>query len=770
MLLITLLAACGGGGGGGGGSTTGSAGSGASSSAPTSVAGGQSSTQNIGSAGGSVTLTTSEGVQFALQIPAGALSASTTITLSTASATASQRFHLRLLPEGLVLQGGKQATLTVTLPANLSLPAKGGLGYDGVPVPYTHPGATQWQIQLAQFAGTTAIAGSLEKLSGWLTKQMPALTTMTTTATPCNGVPAIGDFTDGGLTAAEVVSAEKYGECMVGAVQALANTGQYAEAVKLASATAAYLQSTAASGADGFIAQASAAACAAYRNVLDNALATTVSSMGTLNTLVRPILFWETAVEQLGASCSNVSSTEYQTVINAKVAEAKAHYASQKASINNVDDASYSAAVTEAKASQMTMTQALSLQPGATVSATVDQAIKQTAQPALLDAILQAPWKKCQDSGDYAGLIDLMLVMDSPAAVKSAAQYCGTTLNAEARESSGAVASNLSPTLGGSISNGVTRATAQGYLLDVPKDGRISLSGPIRTLQCPAGLSSAGETLEVRFNGVLVQTLATGPYLSSGIELSVTALLNGAGLTAESFTDGLLTISRTGTPCAGFWGIGPVELIRLNITPTGDVAVFEVHAYTEYRGIYPAAGGSCGASYTYTDIPSEVTERFHLTFPKDGSTGKLRRMNRQSAWWVGGATIDRILLSSAWDEMFSSLPHLSPLPDGSYPWQWTSAPNFDTTIQRAISFNYTPGATSFRQGVADLVYDEASTTIIPPFHPGEPTITVKDLYRNKWKLTINGNTAQILEDPQWFHNGVRIDCRPWRQFEARRIR
>ena len=535
-LLGLLLAACGGGDG---------------PTGPSPVPAGQSAQGTLGVAGGSVVLTSSDGAVFSLSVPAGALTKTTTIVLSTATATSAQHFSLQFEPKGLVLAGGLSATLTVTLRADASLPAKGGLLYDAVPTPFTRLADGRLQVQLSHFAGTPAASASGRAQ----TQSLHALATPA--ASTCS--PQLGG-SDGSLTADDAIEIELYGQCMVAAVNALAANAQYAAAVRLASATAAYLQAAGVGDAAGFINQASSIACIAYRDALSTARSTPVTTMGTLYAVLKPMLFWEGVRQSFGATCTGVGATDFMDVTNTKTGEAAAFYATQKPALTDTTSTQYAAAAKEAGAAHDTVAQVRSLQPSPAVQTVLTTQIEQRAEPSLLDAMLQAPWQRCRDSGDYSELIRLMDLMNQPQAVKDAAQYCATQLSAQARDNTGAVTATLAPTQGGV--SAAQRNTTGG--LQVSRDGKLSLTGPIGALQCPADSSGGTESLLIKLDGTTVQTINVAPYLQTQLDIVVQAALTAAGV-ADTAAQTTLTVERAGQPCDGYWGGNPAPLLSLSL-------------------------------------------------------------------------------------------------------------------------------------------------------------------------------------------------------------
>ncbi len=532
------------------------------------VATGQSSTANLGAAGGTVVLATGEGAQFSLELPAGALPEATAVRLSTLAPTGAQRFQLRLEPAGLVLADGKVASLTITLPAAMALPATGALAYDGVPVPAQRLADGRWRVALTAFAAGTDVAAGSDRVVALSARRL------STTRAPCGGAPGTAGFSPGTLTTSDTTPLETYGACMIDAVQALADEGNHAAAARLASATAAYLQAAGAQGASTavLVAQAGRMACATLRarlDAADDAAAEegVVQSATDVRFYGQPVLVWQKAVEQLGVVCTEVSPTEYIDTLRALVLRSTAWYQAQlKPRLAEADTSSpdYTAAVAALQGHRDAVREVRSLpaSEGSQVDNTAREQIGEQAQNSLLQAVLQPPWRRCRDSGNFDRLIELMRLGDNPAAVKQAAQHCATQLNARALDAGGAVIATLDPPLGG-VRAGEART---GGSLQVAKDGRLELSGPIRALQCPAGHAGGSEALEIRLGSTLLQTITAAPYLASTLSIDIAAALRAAGIDAASFTSATLTLTRTGSPCGGFWGDNPVPLLALELS------------------------------------------------------------------------------------------------------------------------------------------------------------------------------------------------------------
>lgn len=594
---------------------------------------GQQTEAVIGPAGGSLVLSTEEGASVTLALPDGALDSNTTVRIETVATVGRQRFHLRFSPAGLVLAAGARATVRIQLPRSTSLPADLVLGYDGALVPFTRDANGVLDVQLAHFA--EAPAGPSVQSPQRTSDAMPAASS----GPACGGVPQLGDFAVGGLSDAELASAADYGRCVLGAVQQLAASGAFLDAVNLANATARYLQSIGTGDPGGFIAQADQITCATYRSVLDRAIATPVNSMGQLQALVRPILFWESAIQQRGGRCAQVADDEYRTVIANKMAEAAAFYATRGPAVSNVESPAYAEAVAEAREQQATVRQVQSLNPpapfNATLIATVRDATEQVAQPALLATMLQAPWQRCRTTGQYDRLMELMQLMQRPPSVQRAARHCGVQLMARSLNASGSQEiARLTQSLGG-VDATTERVTAT---LVVPSDGQIRLLGPIRALQCPAGTVSNQERIEVRINGALIGTFTGTTVADPELSFTMTALLAAAGIASTDFREATLTVDRVGNGCAGYWGTAPQRLATITLMAAAGPTVVRY----EGAGTYRAA---CGFTQANRDWTSGLT--VWLTTLADGT--------------------HRVVARSPWDEAVSGFQDFLAIADRTDP-------------------------------------------------------------------------------------------------------
>jgi hypothetical protein len=590
---------------------------------PTTVPAGQSASQPLGGSGGTVVLNSSDGAVFALDMPVGALPAGTVVGLATSQARPGQHFNLRITPAATVLAAGLQATLTISLPASAAVPAQGGLLYAGVPIAFTRLADGRLQVLLSHFAAAAprvATAGRAHALA----------------ADPTGAVCTPNLNADAeGLTAGDAIEIELYGQCMVASVNALAQNAEYVAAVRMASVTAAYLQATGLGDPAGFIVQASRIACIAYRDALDHALVTPVTTMGTLYAVLKPVLFWESTRQRLGATCANVGEGDFIEVTNAKTNEAAAFYASKKGAIVDTTGVEYTEAAQEAKAGHDTIMQVRSLQPAPALNNVITVAIEQRAQPSLLDAILQAPWQRCRDSGDYTELLRLWELMDGPQPVKDAIQYCATQIGVQVRDKNDVVSAVLSPGLGGIRVD--LRNT--GGTLAVNRDSKIELSGNIGALACPA---SDTEQLQISFEGVEVATLASSGSVLLSVDRTLPALkasdlLRAAGLKDDDSGTHALVVKRRNSTCAAALGI--TDEVLATVALDFGVSSFEftgLQIFYSFASYNPDGTFAAGPFFKLVD-----TRSVPASISTDGccgpfaSTMSLRQRDANTLEWVG---------------------------------------------------------------------------------------------------------------------------------------
>ena len=511
-----------------------------------------SQSTSLNETGGSLSLTSADGTRFQLDLPAGALAGATTLTLATQTPAAGQQFNLLLQPAGLVLNSGTTFTLTIQFPVGASLPATGALAYDGVLVPFTRLADGRIQVSLSAFAAaatsTASAPGAL--LSAAANKRAAAVS-----ATAC--APTLAS--NAGMVALVALDPALYGQCMTSAVQELANNVLVPNAMRAALSITAYLQNIGSSNTDRAMSDSGALTCAAYGVALDRARNTTATTTVTLHNLIDSVMYWESVVQLLGATCSRIGLTDYQTVVHIKIGESLAYYGSVAPTITDVAAAPYVQAKADAVHSVRAQNEVLALNPPAGVRSTLNAEVTQRAQPAVVNALLQAPWQRTRTTGNFDELISLKTSVGDIDSLKAAAHYAGTQLTVEVLDNANQVQSTLTGM--GGVAAGQTLTTGS---LFARADGFLRLRGPIQALNCPSNFSSS-EELVIRFAGLEVHRASVSPYLSTDLTLNIRDLRLTAGLPLANTDTQTLTLERSGVACSAYWGVSPKPLITLTL-------------------------------------------------------------------------------------------------------------------------------------------------------------------------------------------------------------
>lgn len=539
LWLGLLLAGCGGGGGA------------VAPGAPAAfVAASQSAT--LDSAGGSISLTAADGTVFRFDVPPGALTAATTMSLTTQSPLSGQQFRLQLQPAGLVLAGGATGTLTIQLPAGQSLPASGGLAYDGVLIPFTRLPDGRLQVDLASFA---ASAAATPVSLGAVVRRLAAA--------PGGCGSANAALQPGGdLVGVLAVDPAQLGLCMVTAVQAMAVDTVFRGTVRANLAIAAFLQVLNTSNADQPLHDASSVACRAYGVALDRARNTPVTTVATMHSVVDPVMYWERTVQQLDTTCAGIGLTDYQAVVHNKVGESLefyGYYAPATPSLADTASSAYNQVKTDAVRSEASVNELQSLDLGPGQRSTLQTEVTQRVRPVVMRTLLDAPWLRCRNANELGPLMALVDAFGATDILRSAAQYCGTQLTVEVLDNQNRSTQTLSG-LGG-VAAGRNQTTGS---VNVTADGVIKLTGPIKALRCPANVASS-EELVVRFAGVEVRRLSVAPYLSNAVQFNISDLRAAASLANGNTDPQPLTIERIGAACSAYWGGSPNPLISVTL-------------------------------------------------------------------------------------------------------------------------------------------------------------------------------------------------------------
>jgi len=531
----------------------------------------------LGPAGGSLGVTGADGARFDLVLPAGALAVSTALTLTAAPPEAGQRFHVILGPPGVSFDLLAPATLTIHLP-DPALPATGGLEVDGAGVPFTRVAGGALSVPLR---ATSPLAASAQATPGPAARAAPRSLSLASCGTPT--------ISSNGVTGANTVDLALYAACMQAAVDQLDATGRYQDAIRASLAVASLLQRIGGNGAGDartFLDAATATACRARGAAFSLAAGVTITDLGEVFTFMRPMAYWEAVTQQLGASCGGQAS--FSDAAGALTDKGLALYDANRPQVQDPAGARYHATVAEAQDARTVRGEVASLQAPAPVTAVLDTQVKERAERSLLDELLDGPWKSCR-AGDDQPLLDVMNALGAPDAGRDVAQYCSVSITAEVY---GAPPTSTSLGTAGPLGDTAhgTR-TIRGYL-DAALDGSLRLTGSARALTCPAGTDSP-EALVLALNGHEVRRLTGPDYLGNPLDVDLPTLLASAGLDPANPPDTLvLTITRDGAACSGYWGTNPAPLVSVDLR-SAPLQVAVTYAKSSSSNIL--AGDGCGA-------------------------------------------------------------------------------------------------------------------------------------------------------------------------------
>lgn len=370
----------------------------------------------LGLAGGALGVTGADGTRFDLVVPAGALAASTTLSLTAEPPDAGQRFHVVLGPPGVAFKLGAPATLAIQ-PIGPALPASGGVTVDGAAVPFTRGAGGALSVPLRS---TSALAAQA---------RVAASATRLLTPATC-GTPTISS---NGVTATDTVDLALYASCMLAAVDRLDVTGRYEDAVHASLSVAALLQRIGGNGAgdaQAFIDAATTTACRARGAAFSLAAVAGITDLGEVFTFMRPMAYWETVTQGLGASCGGQAN--FSDAAAALTTKALTLYDGNRPQVQDPAGARYHGTMAEAQDAQQVRAEVTGLQPPAPVTSVVDAQVKDRAERTLVDTLLDGPWTACHSNGDYQPLMAVMDALASPDAAKDVAQYCAISVTAEA--------------------------------------------------------------------------------------------------------------------------------------------------------------------------------------------------------------------------------------------------------------------------------------------------------------------------------------------------
>jgi Tol biopolymer transport system component len=552
---------------------------------------------DVGAAGGSVSLTAADGTQYTLDVPAGALATTTTLSLTTAAPATGQRFRVVAGPDGLLFKSGTAATLTIRPPSGRELPASAGLLYSGSPVSSTRNADGSIAMKLYQLRGSatpiTALA-QLAKLSQALTRLLPAEavdnSVLVCRSPNVNGGPAAG------VASFDQLDFERFVTCTYDQIDDLIAASDFNTALALAQLLESIAQRNNADTAR-FVATAKSLVCTGRQRSLDTLASILIQSPEDV-LVIESVAYWDMMVQKLGGATCPGQPTLVEAVqpkIDDALTLLDADFATASAAA--IDSTGYTSRKTTAvktvtlRERLLTISVALGIPPAPQAPAAVRETplavqspytaaniattqVQGRLEPSMLKNLLPTPWSRCRTAGDYAPLMALSDVFGNSDSLRSAAQYCATQLSAEVLDNQNHSTASLSGLGGVAAGQNQTSASVQ-----ATADGVLRLTGPIGALRCPANVAST-EELVIRFAGVEVRRLSAAPYLGSALQLNISELRTAAGLAAGNLASQPLVLERVGAACADYWGPAPAPLISVTIVFAGEPKI----AYTTLDG------------------------------------------------------------------------------------------------------------------------------------------------------------------------------------------
>ncbi len=547
---------------------------------------GPPATQSVDATGGKIVLTAS-GIKTTLDIPAGALPAATSITVTPVAPLAGESARVIITPSNL--RFAQPVSVIFELPVGRT-PNKAAAvvqrlnGRSLIHASTVDATARTVKAQfdvLGQFTRSSATSARILARAHALAASAPD--------TPPEGTLSLQDQAD---VAARVAEAQAE-------LVNLQVDQSFDKAIVLKLSIAELLQST---GLDGYVAQAvpwlesaKVSACAAFAQASQRASAQEINNLGDYDLFGRGVLYWDGIVQRLGGDpCPGPSA---DTVMQAMLAQLTAYMTGKVATPQPA--AAFAPLANEVNTAVELGRQATTLGVQGVEAHTDSVFVQPVMQP-----LRNAAFATAGQSGDQQAYLPLLAALPNVSELQHDAQYADTTLTLVSKDASGAVLGTRTLGRGASPGAEVTTATVRA---DVA--GSIELSGNVAVLHCP---SAASERLQTHFEAVQVDDLASvgDALLPSGQMLvhGLPALLASAGIAPANATQATFTIRRAGSSCAQTFGTADATLvtITLDLSPHPEVVLRSAVIITEDyspTASCPASNGPDGAlAYGYAPV------------------------------------------------------------------------------------------------------------------------------------------------------------------------
>ncbi len=491
---------------------------------------GPPTTQSLDATGGRIVLTAS-GIRTTLDIPAGALSAPTSITVTPVAPLPGESARVTVTPSNL--RFAQPATVTFELPAGRTPNKAAAVVQRLNGRSLIH--ASQVDAAARTISAQIGVLGQFNKSSAASSVRAHALAA-SAPDTPPDGTLSLQDQAD---VAARVAEAQA-------ALVDLQVDQEFDKAIVLKLSIAELLQST---GLDGYVAQAEPwlesaklSACAAFAQASQRASAQTISNLGDYDLFGRGVLYWDGIVQRLGGDpCPGPSA---DTIMQAMLSQL-AGYLTGKVAMPPPATA-YPPLANEINAAVELGKEATTLGVAGVEAHTVSLLVQPVVQP-----LRDAAFATAVQSGDQQAYLPLLGALPDVSELRRDAQFVDTSFTMVSMNAAGVVIDTATFGRGGSPGSEVTAVT-----LRADVGGSVELSGAVAVLHCPG---PASEQLKTQFESIDVDGVASlgDALLGAGQTLShgLPPLLAAAGIVPANATQAIFTIRRAGSTCAAALGI-----------------------------------------------------------------------------------------------------------------------------------------------------------------------------------------------------------------------
>ena len=528
-----------------------STGGNATSAAATLTVNGASTSQTIGTAGGTLRFI-SNATTVTLTVPPGALATNTVLSLQSlppgtgivkvglqpAGVYFAQPVSVALqMPAGRVVKATTVASIAVAgkkafVPTTVDVAAQTAttqLLFFGLV-----PGVTP-----TRFVGSPASAGPSRK---------------TALASP----PPPSSST---LTLEELAILQPQADVVNQAIGDLHASGRFEDAAALQLSIAALAQSGQVPewqiNAGRMLDGAATTVCTALAQAINVAQGTTITTYGDYQRVAKPVVYWEAASQALGAQ--GCSGTAWSDTLHAKLVEALSFVAGRVQP--PPAPSGYSPVGNEIRSATGLAAEATVLRVSSVAADTQSLYVDPAVQP-----LRVAAFDTSLTSSDQAQYLTLLTALGPVQSLSDDAQHAATTFTATTKSSTATTLATKVFGKGARVGTAVKTGTLQART-----DGTLEIAGNVAVLHCPG---PAAERLQILFEGIEVANITSNGAVLLGNAptlpaLSMSALLSAAHIVPAMATQHLLVVRRLASPCAAAFQIvdDTLAVITLDFAP-----------------------------------------------------------------------------------------------------------------------------------------------------------------------------------------------------------